>query len=245
MRRVLLLGGTGDALQIARQLEARDVYSLAGLGRVPEGLACEVRVGGFGGVEGLARFIDSERITLVIDATHPYAAQMSANAAAACHEAGVPCWALRRAGWTSQSGDDWRMVDGWDGLIDAIRPFKRVLFTSGREPLAHLDEIPVHQYWIVRCLDAHPGNERARIIDARGPFDIDGERALFALNHIDVLVTKNSGGAATQAKLDVARELNVPVVMMQRPTLPDVDREFDSPAQLLRALNEEDWSGVK
>jgi precorrin-6A/cobalt-precorrin-6A reductase len=245
MTRVLLLGGTGDALQIARQLGPKHVYSLAGLGRVPEGLACEVRVGGFGGSEGLARFIESEGIALVIDATHPYAAQMSANAAAACRETGVPCWALRRAGWTPQTGDDWRMVDGWDALVDAIRPFRRVLFTSGREPLAHLDEIPAHQYWIVRCLDAHPGNERGRIIDARGPFDIDGERALFALNHIDVLVTKNSGGAATQAKLDVARELRVPVVMMRRPSLPEVDREFDSPAQLLRALNEEDWSAAK
>ena len=245
MKRVLLLGGTGDALQIARQLGMQHVYSLAGLGRVPEGLACGVRVGGFGGSEGLARFIESEGIALVIDATHPYAAQMSANAAAACRETKVPCWALRRAGWTSQAGDDWRRVDDWDALVDAIRPFRRVLFTSGREPLSHLDEIPAHQYWIVRCLDAHRGNERARIIDARGPFDIDGERALFALNHVDVLVTKNSGGAATQPKLEVARELKVPVVMMRRPSLPEVDCEFDSPAQLLRALNEEDWSAVK
>ncbi|MEM5342762.1 cobalt-precorrin-6A reductase [Paraburkholderia azotifigens] len=239
MKRVLLLGGTGDALQIARQLGQPHVYSLAGLGRVPEGLACDVRVGGFGGSEGLARYIESEGITLVIDATHPYAAQMSANAATACRATNIPCWALRRAGWTPQAGDDWRMVDGWEALVDAIRPFRRVLFTSGREPLAHLDEIPAHQYWIVRCLDAQPGNERARIIDARGPFEIDGERALFALSGIDVLVTKNSGGSATEAKLDVARELRMPVVMMRRPALPAVDREFDSPAQLLRALNEE------
>ena len=245
MKRVLLLGGTGDALQIARQLGRPHVYSLAGLGRMPEGLACDVRVGGFGGSEGLARYIESERIALVIDATHPYAAQMSANAATACRATNVPCWALRRAGWTPQPGDDWRMVDGWDALVDAIRPFGRVLFTSGREPLAHLDEIPAHQYWIVRCLDAHPGNERARIIDARGPFDIDGERALFALNGIDVLVTKNSGGSATQAKLDVARELKMPVVMMRRPALPAVDREFDSPAHLLRALNEENGSSER
>ena len=98
MKRLLLLGGTGDALQIARQLGRQHVYSLAGLGRVPDGLACEVRVGGFGGSEGLARFIESEGIALVIDATHPYAAQMSVNAAVACREASVPCWALRRAG---------------------------------------------------------------------------------------------------------------------------------------------------
>ena len=155
MKRVLVLGGTGDALRIARQLGPQHVYSLAGLGRVPEGLACAVRVGGFGGSDGLARFIESEGIALVIDATHPYAAQMSANAAAACKQARVPCWALRRAGWTPQAGDDWRGVDGWHALVDAIRPFRRVLFTSGREPLAHLDEIPAHQFWIVRCLDAH------------------------------------------------------------------------------------------
>jgi precorrin-6A/cobalt-precorrin-6A reductase len=242
MKRVLLLGGTGDALQIARQLGPRHVYSLAGLGRVPEGLACAVRVGGFGGSEGLARYMADEHIGLVIDATHPYAAQISTNAAMACEQAHVPCWALRRAGWTPQAGDDWLMVDDWNALTGAIRPFRRVLFTSGRGPLAHLDEIPAHQYWIVRCLEAHPGNARSRVIDARGPFDIEGERALFALNHIDVLVTKNSGGAATQAKLDVARELKMPVVMLTRPALPDVDREFASPAQVLSALNEEEGS---
>ncbi|SIT47096.1 Precorrin-6A reductase [Paraburkholderia piptadeniae] len=244
MKRVLLLGGTGDALQIARHLGPQHVYSLAGLGRVPEGLACAVRVGGYGGSEGLARFIVDEGIGLVIDATHPYAARISANAAAACRETQVPRWALRRAGWTPQAGDDWRMVDDWNGILDAIRPFRRVLFTSGREPLAHLDETPPHQFWLVRCLDAHPGNERARIIDARGPFDIDGERALFALNAIDVLVTKNSGGDATRAKLDVARERKAPVVMTRRPLLPEVggefDREFDSPQQVLGALNEEE-----
>jgi len=243
MKRILLLGGTGDALQIARQLGRQHIYSLAGLGREPEGLVCSVRIGGFGGSDGLATYIAEEHIGLVIDATHPYAAQMSANAAAACSAARVPCWALRRAGWTPQADDDWCMVDNWNALTDAIRPFRRVLFTSGRAVLAHLDEIPAHQYWIVRCLDAHAGNERARVIDARGPFDIDGERALFALNHIDVLVTKNSGGDATRPKLDVARELKVPVVMMRRPVLPDVDREFDSPLELLRALNEEGSAG--
>ena len=242
MKRILLLGGTGDALQIACELGPQHVYSLAGLGREPQGLACSVRVGGFGGIDGLATYIADEHIGLVIDATHPYAAQMSAHAAAACSRAGIPCWALRRAGWTPQAGDDWRMVDDWDALTDAIRPYRRVLFTSGRGPLAHLDEIPAHQYWIVRCLDAHAGNERARVIDARGPFDIDGERALFALNHIDVLVTKNSGGEATRPKLDVARELGIPVVMLRRPALPEVEREFDSPAQLLSALNEEEGS---
>ena len=176
MMRVLLLGGTGDALRIARQLGPEHVYSLAGLGKVPEDLSCEVRVGGFGGSEGMARYIEDQRISLVIDATHPYAAQISANAAKASSAARVPCWALRRAGWQPQARDDWRMVDDWTELTIALASFKRPLFTLGREPLAHLDEIPQHQFWTVRCLDANETNPRARILATRGPFTLEGDR---------------------------------------------------------------------
>jgi precorrin-6A/cobalt-precorrin-6A reductase len=236
--RILLLGGTGDALAIARTLDQQHVYSLAGLGRVPADLACAVRVGGFGGAEGLARFIADEGIALVFDATHPYAAQISANAARACEAAQVPYWALRRAPWEPQLGDDWRMVSGWHGVIEALAPFVRPLFTLGREPLAHLDEVPEQQHWTIRCLDAHPGHERARVIDARGPFTLEGERALFSESRIDVVVSKNSGGAATEAKLAVAREMRLPVVMMQRPTLPDAQREFASAQAAIESLAE-------
>jgi precorrin-6A/cobalt-precorrin-6A reductase len=236
MMRVLLLGGTGDALKIARQLGAAHVYSLAGLGKVPDDLACTVRVGGFGGSEGLARYIASERIGLVIDATHPYAARISANAFGACRAAGVPCWALRRPGWQPQAGDDWRMVGDWNELIAALTPFRRPLFTLGREPLAHLDEIPPRQFWTVRCLDSQPDTARSRILAARGPFSLEGERALFALQAFDVVVSKNSGGSATEAKLEVARERGLPVIMLRRPALPQVDREFDGIAGLLDAL---------
>ncbi|RQR66130.1 cobalt-precorrin-6A reductase [Burkholderia sp. Bp9126] len=234
--RILLLGGTGDALRIARALGPRDVYSLAGLGKVPADLACEVRVGGFGGAAGLAAYLRDAGIGLVIDATHPYAARISANAATAARDAGVPCWALRRAPWQPQPGDDWRMVDDWAGIEAALAPFRRPLFTLGREPLAHLDAIPPHQFWLVRCLDPHPGNAHAQILAARGPFTLDGERALFALAGIDVVVSKNSGGAATEAKLGVARERRLPVVMLRRPPLPDVDRAFDATDALLDAL---------
>jgi precorrin-6A/cobalt-precorrin-6A reductase len=237
--RVLLLGGTGDALKIARQLGPASVYSLAGLGKVPEDLACAVRVGGFGGSEGLARYIESERIGLVIDATHPYAAQISANAVRACAAARVPCWALRRPGWQAHSGDDWRMVGDWNELVAALAPFRRPLFTLGREPLAHLDEIPPHQFWTVRCLESHQDSPRARILAARGPFTLEGERALFALQAFDVVVSKNSGGRATEAKLDVARERRLPVIMLRRPALPATDREFDDVADLLLALRVE------
>jgi precorrin-6A/cobalt-precorrin-6A reductase len=236
LKRVLLIGGTGDALIIARRLGPAHVYSLAGLGRVPGDLMCGVRVGGFGGASGLAAFVREQGIGLMIDATHPYAAQMSRNACEASALTGVPCWAIRRAAWQPQPGDDWRDAARWSDVIERIALYRRVLWTLGREPLAHLNEIPPSQHWTIRCLDAHPGNARATVIGARGPFSIEGERALFDAHRIDVVVSKNSGGGATEAKLAVARELRVPVVMLQRPVLPPATREFDGTSAALQAL---------
>ncbi|WP_341796883.1 MULTISPECIES: cobalt-precorrin-6A reductase [unclassified Pseudomonas] len=234
--RILLLGGVTEALAIARRLGPQHVYSLAGIGRVPQDLQCQVRVGGFGGAEGLASYLREAGITLLIDATHPYAAQISRNAASAARNAGIPCWALRRPAWQAQEGDDWREVEDWAGLMDALKPFRRPLFTLGREPLQHLDEIPPEQFWTLRALEACPGNERCEVIGARGPFHIEDERALFQRCHIDVLISKNSGSVATEPKLEVARELGVPVLVLKRPTLPEVDRTFDSLADLATAL---------
>jgi precorrin-6A/cobalt-precorrin-6A reductase len=236
MTRVLLLGGTGDALAIARALPATHVYSLAGLGRVPGDLACTVRVGGFGGIDGLVRYLRDEHITLVVDATHPYAAQMSRHAFDACALADVPLWAVRRPAWQPQAGDDWREASDWREIVECIAPFHRPLFTLGREALAHLHDIPASQHWTIRCLDAHPGNARASIVDARGPFDLAGERALFDAARIDVVVSKNSGGRATEAKLAVARERGIAVVMLTRPALADADRIFDDAASARDAL---------
>jgi precorrin-6A/cobalt-precorrin-6A reductase len=224
--RILLLGGVTEALAIARQLGPQHVYSLAGIGRVPQDLTCQVRVGGFGGAEGLAQYLREAGITLLIDATHPYAAQISRNAAIASRRAGIPCWALRRPAWQAQPGDDWREVDDWAGLIEALAPFRRPLFTLGREPLQHLAEIPPDQFWTLRALEACPGNERCEVIGARGPFRIEDERVLFARRKIDVLISKNSGSVATEPKLDVARELGVPVLILRRPELPVVDETF-------------------
>jgi len=236
MKRILLLGGIGEALAIARRLGPQHLYSLAGLGKVPDDLACEIRVGGYGGAEGLAGFIRERGFDLLLDATHPYAAQISTNAARAAQLADVPCWALRRPGWQASEGDAWREVPDWEALIEALRAFRRPLFTLGREPLEHLGEIPAHQHWTVRCLQSLPGNARAEVLGARGPFTLDGERELFTRLGTDVLVSKNSGSQATEPKLQVARERGVPVLILARPALPKVDREFDSIEELWQAL---------
>ena len=238
MSRILLLGGVGDALNIARRLGPQDIYSLAGLGKQPSDLPCQLRVGGFGGAEGLAAFMAAEGIDLLLDITHPYAAQISANAARAAELAEVPCWALRRPGWQAGAGDDWREVADWAELSAALAPFKRPFFTLGREPLEHLDGIPTGQFWVLRSLDGHPGNARATVIGARGPFDLAEERALFAAGQFDVLISKNSGSSATEPKLQVARELGLPVLLLARPQLPVVDREFSSVETLWSALQE-------
>lgn len=240
-KRILLLGGIGEALAIARQLPSDAIYSLAGLGKVPTDLSCQVRVGGYGGAEGLARFIAAEGIGLLIDATHPYAAQISRNAAQAARPAGIPCWALRRPGWQTGPGDDWREVADWQELIAALAPFRHPLFTLGREPLEHLHEIPAHQHWTVRCLTAQPPAPRAEILGARGPFALDDERALLARIDCDVLVSKNSGSQATEHKLQAARERGIPVLVLKRPELPGVEREFASGGELVVGLRDVGW----
>jgi precorrin-6A/cobalt-precorrin-6A reductase len=234
--RILLLGGTTEALRLARRLGPETIYSLAGLGRVPDDLPCQVRVGGFGGAEGLAAFIREQGVELLLDLTHPYAAQISTNAARAAELSGIACWALRRPGWQAGAGDDWREVDDWAELVAALQDFQRPLFTLGREPLEHLHEIPLHQHWTVRCLTAQDAVPRAEIIGARGPFDLHGERALFARIDCDVLISKNSGSQSTEPKLQVARELGLPVLLLRRPELPNVEREFVSLDALIEAL---------
>ena len=241
MKRVLVLGGVTEALAIARTLGPQHVYSLAGIGRVPTDLRCEVRVGGYGGAEGLAQYIREQRIDLLLDATHPYAAQISHNAARAAALSTIPCWALRRPAWQPQVGDDWREVSDWAELVAALKPFQRPLFTLGREPLAHMEEIPEQQFWTLRALDPYPGNARCDVIGARGPFRLDDERALFEQRQIDVLISKNSGSSATEPKLEVARERGVPVLILKRPELAVVEREFGTVDEVLGALKRESY----
>ena len=226
--RLLILGGVGEALKLARALAPlhRVIYSVAGKGRVPE-LPCAVRVGGFGGAEGLVAFLREQGVELLIDATHPYAAQISRHAALAARATGIPLWACRRPAGRPQPGDDWYSVADWDGIWAALRKFRRPFFTLGLEPLRHVADIPPEQHWLVRCLAVEPpASPHLTLLCATGPFVLEQELALLRDYRIDVLIAKNSGGAAVEAKLAAARRLKIPVVMLERPALPAADREF-------------------
>ncbi|MEV5828947.1 cobalt-precorrin-6A reductase [Spirillospora sp. NPDC052242] len=224
-RRVLLLGGTGEARRLAVRLDADPAVevtsSLAGRTAAPRALPGRVRVGGFGGADGLAAWLRDERVDAVVDATHPFAARMSGNAALACAAAGVPLLVLRRPGWTAGPGDDWRRVPSLAAAA-ADLPGERVFLTTGRTGLAAFAGDGRRRY-LVRSVDPPepPLPARTTVVLARGPFTVEDETALMREHRVDVLVTKDSGGAMTAAKLTAARELGVPVVMVDRPPVPD------------------------
>ena len=239
--RILILGGIGEAVRLARRLAPIHAvtYSVAGKGRMPE-LPCPTRVGGFGGAAGLGAFLGENGIELLIDATHPYAAQISRNAEGAARAAGVPLWAYRRPPWRPEPGDDWRGVADWAEIVTALREFRRPFFTIGLEPLRHAAEIPPEQHWLVRCLAVEPlASPRLTLLCAAGPFALEQELALLREGRIDVLVAKNSGGGAVEAKLAAVRRLHVPVVMLERPVLPAADREFAGVESVVTALSTE------
>jgi precorrin-6A/cobalt-precorrin-6A reductase len=236
--RILILGGIGEAVKLARMLAPVHAvtYSVAGKGRIPA-LSCPARGGGFGGGEGLAAFLRQQGIELLIDATHPYAARIGRNAVAAARLAGVPLWAYRRPSWQPEPGDDWRSVADWAGIVATLREFRRPFFTIGLEPLRHVATIPPEQHWTVRCLAAEPpAAPRLTLLCATGPFSLEQETALLRDYRIDLLVVKNSGGAAVTAKLAAARQAAIPVAVLERPLLPAVDREFTTVEQLAGAL---------
>ncbi len=227
-RRILLLGGTGDSRALAERLAGRDdvevISSLAGRTEQPTPLPGALRIGGFGGVEALADFLAHEGIDLLVDATHPYAARITDNAAAACRRAGTPRLLVERPPWEKQPGDTWISVPDTEAAARALPGLaKRVFLAVGRgelEAFVGLTDI----WFLVRTVDP-PGDrlplQHYEVVLGRGPFEPNGERALFLLHGIQALVTKNSGGEATYAKIAVARELGLPVVMIERPAHED------------------------
>jgi precorrin-6A/cobalt-precorrin-6A reductase len=223
--RVLLLGGTGEARQLAARLAGQPgievISSLAGRTERPARPAGRIRVGGFGGPGELAAWLAAERIDVVIDATHPFAAAITAAAVTATARQGVPLLVLRRPGWTAGPGDDWRRVPSLAAAA-AHLPGQRVLLTVGRTGLDAFAG-DSGRWFLIRSVQAPgpPLPRRAQLIQARGPFAVADELALMRGHAIDVVVTKDSGGELTAAKLAAARELHLPVVMVDRPPVPD------------------------
>lgn len=254
MRHILILGGTVEARQLAARLAGRRdlavTLSLAGRTAAPAPQPVPVRVGGFGGADGLAAYLGAEAIDLLVDATHPYAATISANAAEAAARTGVPLLALRRPAWTATAGDRWTEVDGVADAVRALGPKpRRVFLAIGRQEVGAFAAAPHHDY-LIRSVDpvtpplAVP---RATYLVARGPFTEADERALLSKNNIEIMVAKNSGGTATHGKIAAARALDIEVVMLRRPALPAVpaaENVADALAWLDHALTSRADRGV-
>lgn len=225
---VLILGGTTEARRLAEALAAaplpgpRVTNSLAGRVAEPRLPPGEVRVGGFGGAEGLARWLREQDVDALIDATHPFAGTISFNAATAAAAAHVPLLALRRPGWVPVKGDVWRDAGSLAAAADLLPSLgRRVFLTTGRMGLAafaNRDEL----WFLVRSVDPPqpPVPARMEVLLERGPFTLEGERELLLRHRIDVVVTKDSGGSATAPKLAAAREAGLPVVVVRRPPEP-------------------------
>ena len=222
--RILILGGTTEATLLAHALAGNRAFapilSLAGRTQNPVLPSIPHRIGGFGGIAGLRDHLVAQAIEAVIDATHPFASQMSAHAFAACQLANIPLAVFTRPAWQRQQGDTWLEVDSIAAAVAALGPApRRVFLTHGRLQLATFAQAPQH-FYVVRTIDP-PADiallPRHRLILARGPFSREEETELMWEANIDVLVTKNSGGSATYGKIAAARSLRVDIVMLNRP----------------------------
>jgi precorrin-6A/cobalt-precorrin-6A reductase len=229
MHRILILGGTLEARRLAERLRGRAdmaiTLSLAGRTAAPAVQPVPVRIGGFGGAEGLAAYLRAERIAALIDATHPYAATISQNAARAAATAGVRLLALRRPPWQHMAGDRWTEVADVPSAVRALGSAPRHVFLAlGRKELAPFASAPQHHYLVrsVDPVDPPLGVPHASYLVARGPFAEAAERELLLARGIDAIVSKNSGGDATYGKIAAARALGIEVVMLRRPQLPAV-----------------------
>ena len=224
------MGGTGDANALAEALaRARidAIYSYAGRTQIPLPHGLPTRTGGFGGAAGLADFIRQEKITHVIDATHPFATEMSRHAVEACATTNTSLIALERVPWTPMPGDNWIDVADIDAAVASLPdPPARVFLAIGRQHIAAFAAKLQHIYTL-RFVDAPDGVlplPNAEVIVSRGPFTLQSDRELMASRRIDLLVARNSGGSGARAKIDAARELRIPVIMIARPALPERSR---------------------
>ncbi|WP_092023811.1 cobalt-precorrin-6A reductase [Bradyrhizobium sp. OK095] len=240
MTRALILGGTADAGLLAAEVaRARidAVYSYGGRTRAPADQPLPTRIGGFGGVSGLVDTIRGEGITHVIDATHPFAAEMSRNAVEACAQTGTPLIALERAPWTKAPGDNWIEIPDVAAAVGALPDSPANVFLAiGRQHIAPFATRPQHAYTL-RFVDPPeaPLPFAAEVIVSRGPFTFDGELEMMRARGIAWIVARNSGGDGARAKIDAARTLGLPVIMISRPKLPERLR-VESVAEIMQWL---------
>ncbi|MEY9359878.1 precorrin-6A/cobalt-precorrin-6A reductase [Bradyrhizobium yuanmingense] len=226
MIRALILGGTADASLLAAEIARAGidaVYSYGGRTRAPADQPLPTRIGGFGGVSGLADYIRAEGITHVLDATHPFAAEMSRNAVDACTQTGTPLLALERAPWIKASADTWIEVTDVDTAVSALPDAPANVFLAiGRQHIAPFAAKPQHAYTL-RFVDPPEASLpfAADVIVSRGPFTLDGELEMLHTRGIAWIVARNSGGDGARAKVDAARRLGLPVIMISRPQLPE------------------------
>ena len=233
MKKILILGGTGDAVKLAAKLapipDIEIISSLAGRTKKPNALVGQVRIGGFGGSIGLANYLQENLIDILIDATHPCAGQITVNGAIAAEFTNIPHLMLVRPQWERVSGDNWIEVENVEAAAQEIpESVKRIFITSGRqqlEPFLKRSHIYPESWYLIRSIDP-PDIEilNSHILLDRGPFSLEQERRLLHEYQIEAIVSKNSGGGATYAKITAARELKIPIIMVQRPAIPDGEK---------------------
>lgn len=248
MTRALILGGTADASLLAAEIARAGiaaVYSYGGRTRAPADQPLPTRIGGFGGVSGLADYIRREGVTHVIDATHPFAAEMSRNAVEACKATRTPLIALERAPWNKMHGDHWIEVAEVSAAVSALPESPAKVFLAiGRQHIAPFAAKPQHAYTL-RFVDPPeaPLPFAADVIVSRGPFTLEAELRMMQARGIARIVARNSGGDGARAKIDAARELGLPVVMISRPELPE-RRRVESAAEVMYWLGHRSCLGA-
>lgn len=237
MKKILLLGGTADGRVLAETLHKYNIpiiYSIAGLVRTPK-INCDIVSGGFTQFGGLQNFIRQKNVNAILDVTHPYAQTMSTKAVSAAKACGIPYWRFHREAWQAQEGDIWKYVDDWQAVLPSLTQKKSIFLTAGQ----------LNQQWIDALYEETKNSEQRQFlrtavkpkmvlppsmkwIKAIGPFSYENELTLMQEYKVDALLSKNSGGESTVAKLHVARELGINVFMLNRPVLPDADKTFYS-----------------
>lgn len=245
---LLLLGGTGEAQQLATLLITAGmdvIYSIVGNVRVPS-LPCRVVTGGFSQFGSMATFVQKNGVQGIVDSTHPYADKISLAAWQTAQETDIPYWRFHRPAWQPEVGDCWIGFRDWMALLLLLKSYRSVLFTVGQLPplvlaaCVEMSKATGQKQWLRTAIKPeHTLPESMHWIQAIGPFDLSSERDLLASYHIDVVVSKNSGGDATSAKIQAARVRGIPILMLDRPHRIIVCEEFTSLIECAEAILKE------